>query len=312
MITRRVLAWAAAIGVATFAAFVFLFWWAGLFDIPETETGGKAFAAALGLVGVALTQLIGFLALLFKHSLDQRTLAIQQDAENRLRMETAMQAVSLMGTPDGEEAAPSQKGAALLALGNLGSVELALAMLELLWRERNVANEAAVQVVDFGLRDERLWVQKLASQLLLSNATQLVGPGKGIAVHWPASWDLTWHASADGNVRSNLTDATVIVLETALDRRVEIGTFAVLFRYLNLIVELDPDQTIRAHAAATLVAAEPIFDPGDIVVTATGPDLRVSDVVIRAREHPGVLKSHKARVDRIARLAAQAAQNDAV
>ena len=41
---RAWVGWAILVGVAIFVGFVALFWRIGLFDIPETDPGAKAFA----------------------------------------------------------------------------------------------------------------------------------------------------------------------------------------------------------------------------------------------------------------------------
>ena len=146
-------AWVSAV-VGVFVSTLIILWKIGLFDLAATDSGAKVVAAVLALIGVLGTAVITFIGLLFKRSFDVRNSRLQEEIENRLgmeakhnqamqkeaadrlRMETAIQAVGLMSTSTGVEAAKSQQIGALFALASLDQLELALALLELLLKRR--------------------------------------------------------------------------------------------------------------------------------------------------------------------------------
>ncbi len=105
----------------TFAAFTLLLWRVGLLDFTGTEARAKVIASALALLGALVASMVTFVGLLLKRSLDERNLALKQQAEERLRLDTAIHAVGLLSTNSGVEAPKSQRAGALFALATLGS-----------------------------------------------------------------------------------------------------------------------------------------------------------------------------------------------
>ena len=117
------------LGLGLLSALVFQLWRWGLFDKSIVDSD-KLMPAVLGLLGVLVTAIATLIGVWIKRSIDQRTLQFKffseerrkaeaKEAEERLRIEAALRAVTLMSTPSGNDAPKSQKMAALVALLDL-------------------------------------------------------------------------------------------------------------------------------------------------------------------------------------------------
>src|SRR4051812_31251475 len=87
-------------------------------------------AALIGLFGVVITSTVALVGVSLKNALDRRTEArtqaenernalMSQDAERRLRLDTAVRAVQLLSTGSGGLAPPIQRAGALFTLCSL-------------------------------------------------------------------------------------------------------------------------------------------------------------------------------------------------
>jgi hypothetical protein len=126
-----------------FIGFGLVLWGAGLFNFTGTEQSAKIVAASLALVGGLIGSLISIIGVVLKHSLDLRNTELKEqeerrltiesernndlkrDAEDRLALSTAIQAVQLLGFNTGEEVPMVQRAGALFALTSLGRYDLA-------------------------------------------------------------------------------------------------------------------------------------------------------------------------------------------
>ena len=115
----------------------------GLFPVPATESGEKTLAAALVLIGTAVTAAVTLIGVVIKTSIDirtandtaieaNRTHLLALEGERRNRVDTVIRAVGLLGS-DGKDATPHQISGALLALESLGEYDLAVALAAHLW-----------------------------------------------------------------------------------------------------------------------------------------------------------------------------------
>ena len=84
-------------------------WRLGLFDPQQTASDSKLIAAVLALMGGLVTTAVTLVGLLLKHSFDRRTLqqnlqselrrsSEEKERETRLKMETSLRAIKLMGS----------------------------------------------------------------------------------------------------------------------------------------------------------------------------------------------------------------------
>jgi hypothetical protein len=113
---------------------------------------GKDTAAGLAFAGTLLTGAVSFVGLILKQATDARTADEAANAEDRLRLEAAMQAAQLLSTADAKRADQATTAGAILALARLGQSELAAALLSELWEQERISDGAGVLIVNEALR----------------------------------------------------------------------------------------------------------------------------------------------------------------
>jgi hypothetical protein len=114
--------------VLTFGAFVLVLWGVGLFDFTGTDASVKIVSASIALVAGLLSSLVSIIGLIFRYSLDQRNIDIREQAEKRLKLEAAIQALGLLSTSTGSPAPQVQCAGALFTLTSLGRYDLSTAL----------------------------------------------------------------------------------------------------------------------------------------------------------------------------------------
>lgn len=165
--------------------------------------------AGLGVIGVSITAAAALVAALVKQSIDNRNHQLALDAEARERealrlheIETVMRAVAMLdekGRPEGDStsggSSKTSASGAILALGALGQIRLALTLLIDLWPDGGVSSTAVDDVVERAFAESDDETQRLATQLLLQNVDRLdIGPGLWV---WPRplqTWNNAWSA----------------------------------------------------------------------------------------------------------------------
>ena len=234
-------------------------------------------AAVLGLLGVLATAAVTFVGLLLKRSFDSHSLrlqkaaekrltiesvrnqALQKEAEDRLRMETAIRAVGLMSTSSGVESAQSQQAGALFALASLGQLEFALALLSQMWPAERIDSISAVWLINRAFMSKNTDVQETAAASLSSNAT-LIGVGGGWV--WPTCLDTDWRLELSVEARETVLDA---LLNLILSRPVGEWNQEYLnhiFLLLYLIMASEKEPRIRIGSALALDVLLPLFIEG--------------------------------------------------
>jgi hypothetical protein len=96
----------------------------------------------------------------------ERTHQIQQAAEDRLRLEASMQAVSLIAQANDTSASRLAIAGALLALTDLRSTAFAVASLREVIRENAISPSAAILLIEKGLSDPSSSVKSSAATIL--------------------------------------------------------------------------------------------------------------------------------------------------
>lgn len=267
--------------ILAFSGFVVLLWQIGLLDLPETDPGAKAFAAVLALLGGLFTAALTFVGVLLKLSSDARTLELkreandrtfqleqeagvrQRQAEDRLEMDTCIQAVGLMGTASGEEAGNNQKAGALFALANLGQLEFALALLERMWPTQELASSSAIWLVNEGLKHPDANIQFKAAFLLKENSELLKRPTGDF--EWPDHLSWQWRPDLNVYARNQIFDALLNCLRSdhpenwSGEAR---GRFIVFF---HRMMSTDKDPWITTGAALTLHVLLGIYSQMSII-----------------------------------------------
>jgi hypothetical protein len=143
---------------------------------PGGDYDIKMVQVLIAAFGTLLTVLVSVIGLMLKDSMDRRTLDLRKQAEARLRMDTSLTAVGLMGAKGKEEGKSLQQAGALMALVNLGHEAFALGLLDELWRAESVPNTSAVWLIERCLLSQKRDLQEEAAQLLRKHADRLLSP----------------------------------------------------------------------------------------------------------------------------------------
>jgi hypothetical protein len=153
-------------------------------DVPastknQTAILGRTIAVTGSLTAAAIT-LVG---ILFRHSVDLRTTKLAEEAERRLRLEAAMQTVRALATDAGDPAPIAQASAALLVLGKLDQLEIAMSLASEMWPKDGVTTSTVMELCDSALASSDKYLQRSAASLLLSNPSIILAEDN---FAWPA------------------------------------------------------------------------------------------------------------------------------
>lgn len=236
-IDTSILVWIIIV-IIFFAGSIVVVWKLGLFTLSPSDTGAKIIASVLALIGILFTSVISLIGLFLKHTFDIRNLRLQEESSERLKMDTAIQAVSLMSTSSGNESAYSQQVGALFALVSLNQIELALALLDQKWSKNSIDSNSAVWIIDKSLESPLAQNQIDASEILLKNTSSL---WENETINWPACMCLDWNISLHVYARANLFYS---LIETILIKPKEVWkknrlNGAIIIIYKAMITETD-------------------------------------------------------------------------
>jgi hypothetical protein len=178
---------------------------------PYSFVGGdnERLAAVLTFVGGLVTASLAFLKTLMERQSERRLNREGQQADQRLKLDAAMRAGSLLAATGAGPAEPAAVASGLLALTELDRADLAVALLVDLWRgdPPGVSNETAVLVVDSALRSrQQPNAQLVGAELLCQKAEQL---DSCKSLHWPSSLDGGWDPTFGPKTKFLLIDALV-------------------------------------------------------------------------------------------------------
>jgi hypothetical protein len=170
-----------------FATFGFLLWKSGLLTFTGTDPGSKPIAAALALAGALVGSLVSIIGIVLKHSLDlrtaalseqterrlaidgQRTIDLQSEAENRLKLEAAIEAAKLLGT--------NSSAGALFALSSLGMHDLATVLTRYLLATDQLDADIAASLLNRTLKSGEERLQAEVATILEDYASKFLMPG---------------------------------------------------------------------------------------------------------------------------------------
>ena len=121
--------------VLVFLIFIQFLSRAGWLTLTGTESSTTIVAASIALIGGLFGSIVSLLGLALKHSVDERSLAIQvrnealaKEAELRLNNEAAIQSIGLLSTSNGDETSSTQRAGVILSLANLNKFAIALSL----------------------------------------------------------------------------------------------------------------------------------------------------------------------------------------
>jgi hypothetical protein len=212
---------------------------------PTNKDSVPALAAAVAVSGVLITATVTLTGIILKQSIDLRTARAAERDQGRLRMETALQTVSLLGAEDitGQVIRTS---AALIVLARLDQVRLAVDLAAELWPKGRVSSSAAAQLVESGLAAPDLDTQHAAAMLLRNNVDRLYATetGKTSQYEWPRALD-AWPVGLHRDVR--------LVIALALRDRMEMRPPRTGDWRLDLLAQarlVEVDDTVKQVLAA--------------------------------------------------------------
>lgn len=292
----------AASGLLVLASVLIMFG-LGLFDRHSaTDPEGNLVAAAIAFVGVVIGAAVTLIGTVVKFSIDDRNVrlasiestrnyllaleaeqrnrldsshnhALTLEAEQRNRIQAAISAVQLLG--DGStDASPAKINGAVLALVSLGELELAIALVRLLWPDQKITDEVADVVLVASMLSDSDAVLKSAAATVLVHAHRI---DQGDHHIWPIAHD--WLCDAPLSARIGLAAGAARWLETSLElhpNRAPSAPAAVLFHALN-----DPSDMVRGVAGEAL---QPLADNvADTYWAATSHGGKISLAEIHAR-----------------------------
>ncbi|MEM9065232.1 MAG: hypothetical protein AAGB51_07050 [Planctomycetota bacterium] len=234
----------------------------GLFGILDPDA--KVLAAVITLLGTLVGAAIAYSANRVSQGLKKFELTIREQsearqaryserqadredrAERRLKIDTMLNALAQLGTPDGQEAASSQKTAALFALMELGHLDFALVLLESMLPADQVEPSAAITVIERAIGGPQEDQQCQAAALLENYSYRFVSD-EGI-FYWPRSVDGTWNEKLHADAKHSVLVALISVLAVRVPADWDIGYFISLYLTTRGMTE-DSDKAIKAGAA---------------------------------------------------------------
>jgi hypothetical protein len=229
-------------------------------DFSGGEAAAKVAVAVLALFGSLFGTTVTLIGLLLKRSIDKRTLVLQTEAEQRLKLDTAIKAVELFKSAAGA-ASPAESAGALFALIRLGQFDFALSLLDELWPKDLVRSPSAVWVINCCLQSEDVEIAELAATLLWANAAKLPDDHGGKS--WPANYD--WQVP---NTMSLLTRRLLLMarVKSLLSRPFDYWDRNILnadILALSNSFRTDSSSELTQSAAAYLRTLLQVYDPSD-------------------------------------------------
>lgn len=195
-------------------------------------------AVAITAIGSVLAVLVGAAGLYLRHAIDRRTTKLTEiaerrlkqehaEAEDRLRLDTAVRSIDLLTDSKGDLKPAPAIGGTLFALSNLDHHDFALSLLGELWPAKKCTPLAAIYVIERALDDESSSTQILAADVLESNAKGLIHGGD---LKLPRQFTESWSPKIDLAARRMLfrgaTDAIVARNPEAWPERGSLNYFA--------------------------------------------------------------------------------------
>lgn len=255
-------------GVAAVSATFLVIWQAG-------RGGAPLLAAALTFGGAVVTGVVAFAGHLLNRQASlrlaeegrrERTRLEEESLREhmRLRLDAAMQAGTLLASPDH----PASSASGLLAMTQLGQADLAVALLVDLWSEKKdqVSTETAVLVIDAALRSDDSGAELIAAELLCRNAKRL---NSCQSLHWPSTIDGRWNPRFGPKTKFLLLDALMqMTTATPMDRN---ALRSVAVRLYCIWAAEEEDANLRGCLGMAICALLPALEHQDYKDFMQGP-----------------------------------------
>ena len=236
--------------------------------------------ALWAFIGSGIGASVTLIGLLFTRSHNERTLALQTEAEVRLALDTVVKSLDLVAV--GETYAPSAKIAgALAALVHLNHPVIAMRTLGAAWADGVVDVPSATWLINEVFERGSDHSKLEAAALLDIHATELCTETPGI-FYWPVSAEYIWPVSMPLNARLRFFRA---ILTTLTSKPVEWwsdgGRSGWALSLLDEVIQNDSDRKLKGEAA---VAAQTILNVVRVDTIQYGTDWKpIEDVQSRVR-----------------------------
>lgn len=272
-----------------FAALLGLVTWSTITQSLDASTVGR-------LTEVLVIQGVVLVGLALKEGLDRRSADIAEIAEQRLNVETSLKAVGLIeGT--GPTVTYARNGGITVALVGLGQTALAISLIESLWPEGIVTDEAASQVVDAAFQHLSAEIQTTGAAVLAANVARVV-PREGSTHYVPGSVTEEWNLDLPRRARLSLLAFLVHGADhlagpdsPEIDHEVLMTRLNLLVRMLNNLLDQEDieEELIVNTANHLLLGLLAPYMADDTMLDVPGPGDNNSDLValfqtVRARK----------------------------
>lgn len=185
------------------------------FDLSNDEAIATIIAAAIALFGTIITALISFIGLQIKETYNKRTYHLQVEAEERLKMDTEIKAVDLLGTSTGNDSAQKQRAGALFALSNLGRRQFALALLESMWDDLQLTS--CMWVINDCLCSENKKDRAYAAKIYYHKIDKMIiSKPEDIDNAFPNCYEYYWESDNSFQVRYLVMSSLLKLIEKSI------------------------------------------------------------------------------------------------
>jgi len=185
---------ASAAVVIIFGLFALILWKMEFFTFTGEDASAKIVASSIALLGALFGSLVTLLGLIFKHSIDQRSIALREQtearermesehnnrlaegAERRLRVEAAIQSIGLLSSPSGQDVPNTQRAGVILALGDLEMFSIALSLVDQMIPRGRIDMGTVCWLLDKALRSGDREVQVQASIMAEDYVSKMLLP----------------------------------------------------------------------------------------------------------------------------------------
>jgi len=168
-------------------------------------------------------------------------------------------------TASGEEAGKNQKAGALFALAELGQLEFALALLERMWPNQELASSSAIWLVNEGLKHPDANIQFKASALLKENSGLLKKLTNDF--EWPDHLSWQWKPCLNVYARMQIFEALLNCLRSELPGKWSGEAQGRFIVFLHRMMSTDEEPGIAIGAARALHVLLDTYNPMDITHT---------------------------------------------
>jgi hypothetical protein len=204
--------------------------------------------ASVALVGLLFTRSHNQRTLALQREAEKQTLALQREAEKRLVLETVVKGLDLVA-PTGTYAPSAKIAGALAALVHLDHPVIAMRTLGAAWGDGVVDNASAVWLINevFGSRSEQSQLE--AAILLDIHAPDLCADAPG-NLSWPMSIEFEWPSDMRLDTRLHVFRAVLRTLTSKpLDWWSKGGRAGWALSLLDEVIRKDPDGDVQGEAA---------------------------------------------------------------